>query len=518
MQTITFFARIRSFFTRKRTLWILIGLVVLFGAWYFIFGRTNTSGTIQTGKVTQQDLQKTVLTTGQVVSSTNLDLSFQSSGVVKRINVREGDVVGSGEVLAVLDQSIALAGYESAKANYNKVLAAATPQDVAVSQANVDAASVTLMNAKDNLTRAVSSAYNSANTAVSSYTNILFSSPQSVSPQFAVNGTVQTNQSLVSAVNGERVAVNDVFSEWQKEISGISLANQGVVAQNSITHLSVISTYLSDVLSLLSAYTQVTSGGSQTTVTTHQTNVSTAKSTVDGLITTISTDIQAIRSAESALAQAQATLELKKSPARSEDVDIAKAQMNSAQATLENTILRAPASGTITQVDIKLGEQATAMKEVFKLQNVQQLHAEALVSEADIASVQIGQSVDMTFDALGPDKHFTNQVLTVNPASTVISGVVNYKVTANLNNITNIKPGMTANMTILVAEKKNVLAVPSSAIVNLNGKKMIKVIDDPKTKTYHQVEVQTGLEADAGLTEITAGLSVGQEVVTYIKK
>ncbi len=76
---------------------------------------------------------------------------------------------------------------------------------------------------------------------------------------------------------------------------------------------------------------------------------------------------------------------------------------------------------------------------------------------------------------------------------------------------------MTANMTILVAEKEGALVVPSSSIVNRDGKKFVKVIDDTKKKTYHEVEVKTGLEADGGLVEIISSLSNGQEIVTYIK-
>jgi multidrug efflux pump subunit AcrA (membrane-fusion protein) len=153
----------------------------------------------------------------------------------------------------------------------------------------------------------------------------------------------------------------------------------------------------------------------------------------------------------------------------------------------------------------------------MKLLNVNELHTEAAVSEADIASVTVGQTIDNTFDALGPDKHFESKVLTVNPASTVVSGVVNYKVTGSLTNIPGVKPGMTANMTILVTEKKDVLVVPSSAVINKDGKKFIRVIDDTKAKTYHEVEVKTDLEADGGLIEIVSGIDAGTEVVTYIK-
>ena len=76
---------------------------------------------------------------------------------------------------------------------------------------------------------------------------------------------------------------------------------------------------------------------------------------------------------------------------------------------------------------------------------------------------------------------------------------------------------MTANMTILVAKKDNVLAVPSTAIINNNGNQYVRVIDNAKTKTYHQVQVQTGLQADGGLVEITSGLADGQEIIVYMK-
>ena len=232
----------------------------------------------------------------------------------------------------------------------------------------------------------------------------------------------------------------------------------------------------------------------------------------------------AVAAAQAQVDSAQANLDQVKAQARQSDIDGAKAQIlsaqgqvASAQAAYDNTILRAPADGTITQVDVKVGEQANAMQEVMVLQDIGDLHAEADVSEANIASLQVDQSVDYTFDALGPDRHFSGTVQTINPASTVISGVVDYKVTASLPNIPDIKPGMTANMTVLVAKKDNALSVPSSAVISQNGNQYVRVVDDPKKQTYHQVQVQTGLQADGGLVEITSGLSEGQTIITYMK-
>ncbi len=530
MQYLTFIARVKSLFTKKRVIWGLVIIFLIFIGWFFFIRKPNNSS-VQTAQVVKKDIKRTVLTTGQVVSSIDLSLSFQSSGVVRRINVKEGDNVYAGQVLAVLDQGNVSGSLESAKgalaqakANYEKVKAAASAQDIAVSQASVDSATVTLENAKQDLINEITNAYNNANTAILSYTNILYSNPQSNYPQFSIAGTVQTNAQAVSNANNDRVVINGLLASWQVSVYSLTEANMEQVATESLNNLLKVGSYLNNIINILTSYTQVATGGSQTSLTTYQTGVATAKSTVDTSYTAILNDLQAIKTASYALASAKASLALKQSPARPEDISIAEAQVQSAQgqydlalSALNNTVIVAPESGTITQVDIKLGEQATAMKEVIKLLNVGQLHTEAQVSEADIASVFVGQTIDNTFDALGPDKHFESKVLTVNPAATLVSGVVNYKITGSLENIPEVRPGMTSNMTILVAEKKDVLVAPSSSIINQDGKKFVRIIDDPKTKTYHQVEVTTGLEADGGEVEVLSGLTTDNQVVTYIK-
>jgi HlyD family secretion protein len=231
-----------------------------------------------------------------------------------------------------------------------------------------------------------------------------------------------------------------------------------------------------------------------------------------------------INSAQAAWQQSQATLAQQKAKAQPADINAAKAQLLSAEGTvaaaqtaLENTILKAPADGTITKIDTKVGQQATAMQPVFILQNINALHSEAYVSESNVASLKIGQTVDYTFDALGPDRHFSGKILTIDPASTVISGVVNYLVKSDLPNIAEIKPGMTVNMTVMVATRENALAVSSSAIINQNGQQYVRIINNPQTKTFDQMPIVTGLQADGGLVEILNGLTDNQEIVTLIK-
>lgn len=534
MKFTTFLTRIRSFFTKKRVIWALIFLLVVIAGWFFFF-RETVNQSIQTALVVKKDIKKTVITTGQVVSATDLSLSFQSSGVVRRLNVKEGDKVRVGVVLASLDQGVAQANLESAKgaltqakANYEKIKAGATVEDTTVSQSAVDSAIVTLENAKQTLKNQLSKVYNDTYTAVTFSTSILFSNPQSNFPQFNISGTVQTNAQSIILVNEGRVSINLMLLDWRDKISNLSDTadkNQiDIVTKESLSNLAKISSHLSNIIDILTIYTQISVGGSQTTVTTYATNVSTAKTTIDTAITTLTTYSQAVKSAEFSLAQARASLDLKKTGARPEDINIALAQVESAQgqyssalANLNNTVIVAPASGTVTEVNVKPGELATAQTPVIKLLDVEKLHTEAQVSEADIASLAVGQIIDNTFDALGPDRHFESKVVTINPASTLVSGVVNYKVIGSLDNIPEIKPGMTSNMTILVEEKKDVLVLPSSAVITKDGKKVVRVIIDPKKKTYEEVEVEVGLEADGGEVELLSGLSVDKEVVTYIR-
>lgn len=530
MKIATLFMHVKFFFTRKRVIWGVVILFIAFLGWFF-FIRKSINTSVQTAVVAIKDIKKTVLTTGQVVSSTDLDLSFQSSGVVKKINVKEGDQVTSGTVLAVLDQSSQSAALESArgaltqaKANFEKTKAGATLEDVAVSRAAVDSAKVTLDNARLTLSNQITKTYNDVNTQIITATNILFTNPQSNFPQFGIAGTLQTNQQAVIQINAERVEINNLLLDWQMQVSNLKSDNLDSITSLSLSNLQRVSNFLSNIISLLNTYTQVTASGSQTTLTTYTTGVSTAKTTIDTAYTTLSTYNQSVKSAAYSLAQSEASLQLKLTGARPEDVSIAEAQVQSAQgqynqalANFNNTMIVAPAKGTITQVNIKLGEQATAMSPVIKLLDVGNLYTEAQVSEADIASVKVGQIIDNTFDALGPDRHFESKVLTVNPAATLVSGVVNYKVTGSLENIPEVKPGMTSNMTILVAERKGVMVAPSSAVISHNGQKFVRVINDPKSKTYNEVSVQVGLEADGGDIEIISGLLQDQEVVTFVK-
>jgi HlyD family secretion protein len=519
---------IRGFFTKKKIIWTAIILLVVGFIGYRIYAGKNTAGNIQTAIVAKQDLQQTVLSTGQVVSSTDLNLGFQASGVVTQVLVKGGDKVKAGQTLATLNQAQAAAalttaegGLAQARANYEKVVQGSTDTQIAVTQQAVNTAQVALNNATTSL--AATQAQQA--TAVKNAYNTLLNT--SITAVAASDNTDTVTPIITGTYTGSNVGVYNISlystgNGLQFQVSGLETASGNV--RNLPTQMGAFGLYI-QFSSTPAAGDIWTVSIPNTYAATYVANYNAYQTALQAQASAVSAAQGQVQSAQSALAQAQATLNNELAKASSADIDAANAQIlsaqgqvDSAQAILNNTVLRAPADGTITQVDIKVGEQAVALQEVMILQDVGNLHAEADVSEANIASLQPGQSVDYTFDALGPDRHFTGAVLTINPASTVISGVVNYLVKATLPDIPDIKPGMTANMTILVAKKSGVLAVPSSAVINQNGNQFVRVVDDIKKGTYHQVQVQIGLSADGGLVEITSGLNEGQTVVTYIKQ
>ncbi len=224
--------------------------------------------------------------------------------------------------------------------------------------------------------------------------------------------------------------------------------------------------------------------------------------------------------------QRQAELDVKMAKARNSDIELAQADILSAQGELEsanakyeNTLLRAPSNGTITSVDIKIGEQATAQKEVMILQDISNLYLEANINEANIAIVQLGQPVKITYDSLGPDKVFQGEVLSIDPSSNSTDGIVNYKIKVALKDKNEIiRPGMNANIVITTFTKDNILVVPLLSVKTIDGVSTVGLITNEKRKLYKDVPVTIGAIGDGNLIEIQTGLNEGDSVVVINKK
>lgn len=204
--------------------------------------------------------------------------------------------------------------------------------------------------------------------------------------------------------------------------------------------------------------------------------------------------------------------------AQTHRISAAEASVGAVQSRIRDTYMYSPLSGVILKRNVDPFETTVANSPtpVFTVGDPNDLVIETEVPESDITKMQIGQKASVTFDALPADQIFAATVTEIDPASTVIQDVVDYRIKLRLDNAdARIRPGMSANIDIHTAEKDNVLMIPQRAVKTDSGNK--KTVDILQAdNTVKTVSVKTGLAGDDGVVEIVDGLKEGEKVVTFV--
>jgi HlyD family secretion protein len=212
-------------------------------------------------------------------------------------------------------------------------------------------------------------------------------------------------------------------------------------------------------------------------------------------------------------------------------VQQAQAALKIAETNLQYTNILSPVNGTVISRSVDIGQTVAASFQTPTLfsiaQDLTKMQIDTSVDEADIGKVKSGQDVSFTVDAY-PDTIFTGKVAVVRNAPTTVSNVVTYDVVIQVANPElKLKPGMTANVSITIETRSDVLRIPNAALrfkpadvkvisektpdkQGMKGTK-IWIMENGQLKP---VKVTTGL-SDGSYTEISAGeLKAGQEIIT----
>ncbi|MGZ9165528.1 MAG: efflux RND transporter periplasmic adaptor subunit, partial [Anaerolineales bacterium] len=182
--------------------------------------------------------------------------------------------------------------------------------------------------------------------------------------------------------------------------------------------------------------------------------------------------------AKAKLDDAQREFDRLKNGADGVDISAAQARVDAARATLNLARVIAPFAGTVTESYPLSGDQVAAGATAFRVDNLSSLLVDVEVSEVDINNVSVGQPVTLSFDAiLGKEYH--GQVVEVAQTGTSVQGVVNFKVTVELTDAdTDVKPGMTAAVNIVVNEMQDVVLVPNRAVRLVDGERVVYLLVD----------------------------------------
>lgn len=233
------------------------------------------------------------------------------------------------------------------------------------------------------------------------------------------------------------------------------------------------------------------------------------------------------------------------------DLDMAKSKVDQTKAALDrstqtynNLFIKSPADGIVIAKRIDLGQmvtaqlQATVLFEIAK--DLHEMEAWLDVDEADIGMVKEGQEAVFTVDSF-PKKHFEGKVKRIQYQAKIVDNVVTYATVLDVKNPKlRLRPGMTANVEIKVAENSNALIIPNKALrinpINveyvanklkyklekvsieekLAGQKSKKIMKDYiwilDGKTIKQIEAKLGVN-DGKFTEIKSGISDDTNII-----
>lgn len=487
-----------------------------------------------------------VSATGTVKPIQDINLRFETGGTVEKVYVSEGSEVKQGSYLVklytgkVYSQFLqAQASYTEAKAEFDKLLAGSTTEEIQVAEQIVENAQIALEDVKieaendldekyDDALVYLSNASSNANIALADLeifeATYFYSSTTLASAFRDKEGAARKAYFGVSSlkIKGAKDFVDEAISNPTHENIDSALTNM----RSAIDKLKIALDYTREAMSDPTIRGDVSSAD-QTTVNTNisnmntaLTNISTAQQTIVSQKITNQTNIN---SAENTLKKAKDDLAKVQAGPRDVDAAVYRAKVEKARASmvelqqkLSDATLKSPIDGVVSKVNIKIGEVAIAGGDsVISLISPNKFQIEVDIPEADIGKIELGDMVKIILDAF-PEEFWPGQVAEMEPAETLVDGVVYYRVTVIFDKIDEkIKSGMSADVTIQTDKKESVIAVPYRAIIYKNNKRFVKILEE---ETFKEVEVEVGIRGSDGNVEIVSGINEGDKVVTFIRE
>jgi len=385
-----------------------LAIVALAG--FYFWGNQSAAAQYMTAKIERGNLRNTVTATGTLQAVTTVQVGSQASGTISALYADFNSVVKKGQVVAQLDPSVSKAQVDQARANLEQARASLTQARAAVvnSRAGVSGAQASGLAAKS---------------------------------------TVQNNQAGVSGAQA-----NVAVLKAQQD-DALSLLKQ----QDSLLKAGVIAQRDYDVA--LTGYKTAEARTNQAVAQLNQ-----------AMLTEQSASSAGLAQSQAQVQQSQAQVQQSQAQVgqAAAQVQQAQAALSLAEVNLSHTTITSPIDGIVVSRDVNVGQTVAASLSaptLFTIANdLTQMQVIANIDQADIGLVEQAKSVKFSVDAF-PGKDFDGKIqqMRINPQN--VQNVVTYNVVIDVNNPEQkLKPGMTANLTITIDERNNVLKVPNAAL------------------------------------------------------
>ena len=501
--------KVAAFF-RKNWKWMVpVACVAVLGGWFILRPDRAQDANVDVSYVQttpeKRDLSNSLSGTGTLNPANTYNVKSLVAGKVLTSTIEEGDIVEEGTVLYTVDASDATTKAEQAsitlqqaQRSYDKTV------DRQYVRAEVAGVVATLKVAKGD---EVTSGQEVAVIRDSSKMVLQLEFPAADAAAFSVgqsaevtlDGTFETLTGTVTAVTGtDALSTGNLLTRTVT----ITVRNAGglTTAQAATATINGVSCIAAKCFEYQAERTLTTLAAGTVTAINVQEGGAVNK---DDIVLQISGEdlTEAIQSAAETLRSAELN-------------------MDNLQEAMNNYTVTSPISGTIIEKNAKAGDALTAGADLCTIYDLSYLVMVINVDELQVSDVSVGQSVQVTADAV-PDKTYTGTVTRVSMKGSSNGGTTTYPVTVRIDETEGLRPGMNANAEIVIAEAKNALAVPNAAIVR--GGYVLVTKDSPSAANadpdmtapegYVYVPVKIGV-SDDDYTQIISGVT-GNDTVAY---
>ena len=501
--------KVAAFF-RKNWKWMVpVACVAVLGGWFILRPDRAQDANVDVNYVQttpeKRDLSNSLSGTGTLNPANTYNVKSLVAGKVLTSTIEEGDIVEEGTVLYTVDASDATTKAEQAsitlqqaQRSYDKTV------DRQYVRAEVAGVVATLKVAKGD---EVTSGQEVAVIRDSSKMVLHLEFPAADAAAFSVgqsaevtlDGTFETLTGTVTAVTGtDTLSTGNLLTRTVT----ITVRNAGglTTAQAATATINGVSCIAAKCFEYQAERTLTTLAAGTVTAINVQEGGAVNK---DDIVLQISGEdlTEAIQSAAETLRSAELN-------------------MDNLQEAMNNYTVTSPISGTIIEKNAKAGDALTAGADLCTIYDLSYLVMVINVDELQVSDVSVGQSVQVTADAV-PDKTYTGTVTRVSMKGSSNGGTTTYPVTVRIDETEGLRPGMNANAEIVIAEAKNALAVPNAAIVR--GGYVLVTKDSPSAANadpdmtapegYVYVPVKIGV-SDDDYTQIISGVT-GNDTVAY---
>ncbi|MDD4409918.1 MAG: efflux RND transporter periplasmic adaptor subunit [Candidatus Pacebacteria bacterium] len=481
---------------------------------------------------------------GQVESLNQVDLKSQLSGNLKSVNVKIGDQVSKGQLIAEIDHDTLDAQLDQSKANIDRLrngldlkVAGATNEQINVSQKQLDSAKTALQKAESNLAdiqklteENMKSKYNYAASSLDDANIKIYNSytlADSIRETY-FNNYDQQGIRVKSIVDSEMGKTKDASDTLVSHISSSDFAAVDSAIDQTIKNFDLILSSLTEIRDICDKYTykNTVPNSVRTSIDSQKSVISSVKNSMVSLKNDISVlktqNENSINSAKSAIDTAKSGVAVQEASlgsvtASPRDIDLeginasikeAEAAYRLIQANRDKAFIRAPFDGKVSAMPLKDNNFVTSGQIVASLVNENGMQVKAYVSEKDSGYVEEGALVKIKD---GVDGIVSNISPSVDASTKKIEIII--PVTSNSSSLTigdNVEPKVTVKNNFSGTDK---FLLPFKAIKFSSGKTYVCVVKDG---LIEEKEVELGKTSNESV-EILKGLSIDDKVVASSK-